>query len=134
MKEKIKEMIAVMQAFAEGKKIEVRPLYSTDENDWEIALNPSWNWTSLDYRIKLEPMLRPYTFEELQAEMAKGKIVVKQVNLKGINRILTITQVMDEYDKDSKIQLSDFKYASYEQLLENYQWLDGSPCGVIEEE
>lgn len=94
---------------------------------------PDWNWGLCRYRVKDEKKLRPYTFEELQAEMAKGKIVVKQVNLKGINRILTITQMMDDYDKDSKIQLSDFKCVSYERLLENYQWLDGSPCGVIEE-
>lgn len=127
----IKEMIAVMQAFAEGKTIEY---YSSVTNKWEkITSIPDWNWGLCRYRVKDEKKLRPYTFEELQAEMAKGKIVVKQVNLKGINRILTITQMMDDYDKDSKIQLSDFKYVSYEQLLENYQWLDGSPCGVIEE-
>lgn len=67
---------------------------------------------------------RPYTFEELQTEMAKGKIAVKQ---QGSKSIYTITHVCDGY----KIQLSAYWKISYEQLLENYQWLDGSPCGVL---
>jgi hypothetical protein len=130
---KIKEQIAVMQAFADGKKIEVRPSYLTDKNDWVAAPTPVWNWAFFDYRIKSESKLRPYTFEELQAEMAKGKIVVKQ---KGeAKRILTITQAMGEYGGyKSLIYLSDNICCSYEQLLEYYQWLDNSSCGVIEGE
>ena len=126
-----KEKIAIMQAFVDGKKIEY---YSKIDNDWiTVSSEPDWDWFHYKFRIKPDSKFRPYTFEELQMEMAKGKIVVKQVNLKGINRILTITQVMDDYDKDSMIQLSDFTQVSYERFMNNYQWLDGSPCGVIEE-
>lgn len=122
------KMISIMQAFSEGKQIE---FCEKGKDEWSVVLAPSWNWRDFDYRIKPEPKFRPYTFEELQAEIAKGKIVVKQVNLKGINRILTITQVMDDYDKASKIQLSDLKQISYERFMNDYQWLDGSLCGVL---
>lgn len=124
----IKEQIAVMQAFAEGKEIESK---YTAANDWKPNSAPSWNWRDFDYRIKPEPKLRPYTFEELQAEMVKGKIAVKQINLEGIVRVFTITQVMEDNNEFDKIQLSDFIQVSYERLLNDYTWLDGSPCGVI---
>lgn len=126
----IKEQIAVMQAFAEGKEIEVRPLHST-ENDWVTGLTPVWNWTAFEYRIKPESKHRPYTFEELQAEMAKGKIAVKRKVRKSI---FTIIRVCEDYSDDGKIQLSANLGISYETFLNDYTWLDGSPCGVIEEE
>lgn len=127
----IKEKIAVMQAFADGKKIEICLINADPIKKWFVCYDPTWNWDSFDYRIKPEPKLRPYTFDELQDEMAKGKFAVK---LKGQKRILTILQVLDDVKEIYKIKLSDWMESSYELLMEHYQWLDGSPCGVIEEE
>lgn len=124
----INQQIAVMQAFAEGKKIEIRGRRS---KEWSDIEDPSWDWVGFDYRIKPEPKLRPYTFEELQAEMAKGKIAVKT---KGESHIFIISQVHDDFKEGYQIQLSDWRQISYKQLLRCCQWLDGSPCGVIEEE
>lgn len=126
----IKEQIAVMQAFADGKEIEMS---HRNEDAWTSTPNPAWNWFSFDYRIKPESKLRPYTFDELQAEMAKGKIAVIRKD-SVFKRILVITQVINDYGEDDKIQFSDFGQISYEQFLNGYRWLDGSPCGVIEEE
>lgn len=125
----IKEKIAVMQAYAEGKEIE---MCSTDANSvkkWVKDCCPIWNWQYYDYRVKPAISLRPYIFEELKAEMAKGKIAVKEL---GYRRIFTILQV--KYDVDKKceiIQLTNFNGITYEQLLKNYVWLDDSPCGVL---
>ena len=47
-----KEMIEVMQAYEDGKKIEY---YSRISNRWETAISPIWSWEYLDYRIKPEP-------------------------------------------------------------------------------
>lgn len=128
-----KEMTSVKQAFDEGKQIEFS---EKGRDEWCDIPTPHWRWEKYDYRVKPEPKLRPYTFDELQAEMAKGKIVVKRINLKGINRILTITRVSDEFYEDEKIRLSEIRLSdwnkiSYKTFLENYQWLDGSPCGVL---
>lgn len=127
----IKEKIAVMQAYAEGKKIEICSINTDPIKKWFVCYAPTWNWDSFDYRVKPELKPRPYMFDELQDEMAKGKFVVKHKYSKSI---YTITQVCDDYSKDEKIQLSTYNNISYEQLLKNYQWLDGSPCGVIKEE
>lgn len=119
-----------MQAFIEGKKIETC-LVGT--NDWVPTSVPIWDWLSHDYRIKHMSKFRPYSFEELQAEMAKRKIAVKMKS-EGINHIYTITQVRDDCEEAYKIQLSDWRQISYEQLLEGCRWLDNTLCGVIEEE
>ena len=52
----IDHMIAVLQAFKEGKAIQFRDSgnSSTDEN-WGCALKPSWDWVTFDYRVKPEP-------------------------------------------------------------------------------
>ena len=49
----IKEMIEVMQAFEDGKKIE----YSVvGNNNWQpTASEPAWAWDRCDYRIAPEP-------------------------------------------------------------------------------
>ena len=56
-----KEMIEVMQGYADGKEIEVcNPL-----GLWETDNNPYWNWFMRDYRIKPKSKTRPMTFEEI---------------------------------------------------------------------
>ena len=48
-----KEKIAVMQAFVEGKEIQVSTRHSTE---WKrLAWVPEWDWTGYNYRIKPEP-------------------------------------------------------------------------------
>lgn len=47
----LKEQIAVMQAFAEGKQIEYCTLELFSEG-WMDASTPAWNWATKDYRIK----------------------------------------------------------------------------------
>src|SRR5690554_6622520 len=44
--------IEVMQAFAEGKKIQYNNGYG-----WVVVKNPSWDWLSIDYRVK--PVSKP---------------------------------------------------------------------------
>lgn len=125
----IEEKIAVMQAYADGKKIEYK--LKTKDN-WCINPNPDWNWGACEYRVKSEKKIRPYTFEELQAEMAKGKIAVKQLEE---TRIITITDVMHHYNGYVKsVELAGSSIISFEQLMEGYQWLDGTSCGILEEE
>lgn len=42
------DKIKVMQAFLEGEEIEAR----AGESDWHHIEDPSWNWASMEYRIK----------------------------------------------------------------------------------
>lgn len=75
-REKVKEMLPILQAYAEGKVIECRTkpsdLEGTDvPNDWaemkEIEL-----WNNTEYRIKPEPKYRPFKdAKECWQEMLK---------------------------------------------------------------
>lgn len=49
----IQEMIAVMQAHADGKSIEMRAL---GIGHWTPSPSPSWNWASWEYRVAEDPM------------------------------------------------------------------------------
>jgi len=65
-----KEMIEVMQAFVDGKKIEFR----IGQGLWFDADSPNWDWISSDYRIKPEPKLRPWKPEEVPVgALIRGK-------------------------------------------------------------
>lgn len=46
------DMIAVMQAFCDGKPIEHRWKIGIGGSDWEHSSTPTWNWELCDYRIK----------------------------------------------------------------------------------
>lgn len=45
------EKIKVMQAYTEGKEIEIESV----EGGWYVVPEPSWNWRTFDYRVKPEP-------------------------------------------------------------------------------
>lgn len=51
------EKIAVMQAYADGKKIEYRnrPRTPNGEGSWQETIAPSWQWSDREYRVKKEP-------------------------------------------------------------------------------
>lgn len=53
------EMIAVMQAFEDGKPIEFRDV-SLAHARWMRINLPSWNWQHLDYRVSGTPMTIPW--------------------------------------------------------------------------
>lgn len=54
----VDQMIEVLQAFKAGKKIQVRSIYSMNEEDWDNLVIPSWQFGSFNYRVK--PELREY--------------------------------------------------------------------------
>ena len=66
-REEAKELLPIMQAFAEGKTIE----YRESGGAWKVANTPTWS-SCLFYRIKPEPKYRPFkTQEECWNEMLK---------------------------------------------------------------
>ena len=55
-REEIKDAAKVMEAYANGKKIQFLDEY----NKWIDVANPSFNWSIYNYRIKPEPKYRPF--------------------------------------------------------------------------
>lgn len=107
-------MIAVMQAYEDGKEIQLRLL--TDSKYYDCK-NPGWNWDNYDYRVKKEPEYVPFTFED--AEFLIGK-VVKHKKDKWV-------EMLTWCSPDEVLNIP------YEILLDNYTFIDGSPCGKLKQ-
>lgn len=123
----IKEMIAVMQAFADGKKIEFR---ASPGDDWEEVNLPSWNWNRLTYRIKPEPKLRPYkNAEEFFEAQQKHGLYLKHIAEKDVNRMPIC---VDSCGVNVYIE-TKIRYICFPALLISCIWKDGTKCGVEEE-
>jgi hypothetical protein len=58
--EKTKEAIRIMQAFVNGKEVEVQ----LPAGNWE-TMAPNWNWRDTQYRIKPIPTFRPWNAGEV---------------------------------------------------------------------
>jgi len=57
------EAIRVMQAYVDGKEVEVqRPIAGSV---WLPASEPRWDWFNSNYRIKPTKTLRPWTADEV---------------------------------------------------------------------
>jgi len=112
-----KEMIEVMQAFENGAEIEAKPIVV---GDWKEETEPEWDWVSFDYRIKKqpkEPEYIPFSFED--AEQLVGKIIKS----KDENWI----ELLTFFDEDCTSNIT------YEALLKDYTFLDGSLCGKLKQ-
>ena len=132
-KEEIKELLPIMQAFAEGKTIE----YMGINGQWVETDQPVWGGYKL--RIKPEPKYRPFkSSEECWNEMLKHKpfgwvkskkfgcfyCIVKVLWSEGIGKSITIfstkgTKGLLSYDFDS--------------AYKEYTFADDTPFGIREE-
>ena len=110
----LKEKIAVMQAFADGREIEY---YYPSTEKWYKTKDPVWDWNTNDYRVKESPEYIPFTFED--AEFLIGK-VVKSKDEDWIEMLIF-------FDKDYASNIT------YEALLMDFTFLDGSPCGKLKQ-
>ena len=119
----IEEKIAVMRAFAYGKKIEV----SCKGSNWVEKEDPHWNWEGCDYRIKPEPKYRPYaSANECLAGVQKHGGWIKDYNHDMYYYITDIANSAGKFNG---------RFSIYQDLFFYYVWADdGSPCGVIEKE
>lgn len=127
------EKIEVMKAYTEGKKIQVREIGAEHWSNWILSLEPDWNWFSCEYRIKPENKYRPYkdTDEMIEDFKRRAEIATNKMSLPWI----WIKSKKDGY----RFLLSVFGAVAvdgitFSDLLDEYTYLDGSPCGMKEEE
>ena len=73
---------------------------------------------AIQYRIKPEPKLVPFTFEDV--DLLIGKAVKSKTK-----NVITLIQVV--YPKN--VMMHGFDTISYYCLLQNWEFIDGSPCG-----
>lgn len=126
--QKLDEMIAVMQAAKDGKKIQIRrrvpPISS-----W-ISLGAAtkclWNFNEYEHRVAPEPSYRPYNNHEmlkLVGSLLKSKesdlvAVVIDSAIEGNARTIQVGTGMDSWFHAERL----LKYCTH---------FDGTPCGVL---
>ena len=130
-REEAKELLPIMQSFAEGKTIE----YRESGGAWKVAHTPTWS-SCLSYRIKPEPKYRPFkSKEECWNEMLKHQPFgwVKSKD-KGYFHLIGLVQFESEFeDVVITFATSENLARSSHSIYENYIFADGTPFGAKEE-
>ena len=121
-REEVKEMLPVLQAFAEGKTIESRCIKG-DKSLWYDDEDPSFD-NDFEYRIKPKPKYRPFKdAEECWQEMQKHQPFgwVKSTLFKDFALVKRVTTLYVEINRD----IIDYKDA-----LEKFTFADDTNFGV----
>ena len=110
-KEQTIEAIRIMQAFVDGKEMEVREV-----DEWRRTFIPLWQWHTNDYRIKPTATLRPWTPDEVP--------LGAWTRLKNLNMTRSVIVSVSAFNLG-------IAFKEYEHSTDGGKtWL---PCGVMEE-
>ena len=127
-REEAKQLLPIIQAFAEGEIIECRTKPGTISagipNEW-TEIKEIGFWNGIEYRIKPEQKYRPFeNAEESWQEMLK-------------HQPLGWVKVQDLYRNIANVMSCSITFADneardveYEQAFKNYTFADGTPFGV----
>lgn len=121
--QEIREAAKVMEAYANGKKIQ----YLNDDNEWIDTSLPLFNWAKHIYRVKPQPKYRAFkSQEECWQEMHKhpdfGWVTdgyyKSTISVKSDSIVVTISSL--EYD--------------FGKAYIHFTFADGTPFGIKEEQ
>ena len=123
-----KEMLPIIQAYAEGKAIESRCIKG-DTSLWYDEEDPSFD-DDFEYRIKPEPKYRPFAnTEECWKEMLKHQPFIKYKVIESDKDVYLIIQRI----KIDGIE-TDVERLNFETAFKRFTFADGAPFGVKMEE
>lgn len=126
-REEVKQLLPIIQAFADGKTIESRCIKG-DKSLWYDDEDPSFD-NDLEYRIKPEPTYRPFKdAEECWKEMQKHQ-PFGWVNWNDVRYNIYAVSLISVCLINGNCENMDFAYA-YQKLT----FADGTPFGVKIEE
>lgn len=129
-REILKDLLPIMQAFADGKKIE----FSKDGEIWIETETPTWN-TDFVYRIKPESKYRPFkTLEECWTEMLKHR-PFGWTKSKATGEYVIVGAISEREDKRPLITWTTNKGYNFsaEDIFNGYTFADGVSFGIKEE-
>ena len=125
-RDEAKEAAKVMEAYANGKKIQCNDNH-LGNGEWVTTDNPSFNWDKYAYRIKPESKYRHFkNQEECWSEMMKHQPFgwVKEISSEMLYLINGISDM-------SIVIMEDI--SSFEEAMNIYEFKDGAPFGIKEE-
>ena len=130
--EEIRDAAKVMEAYANGKKIQ----YLDEYNKWIDDTNPSFNWSNYIFRIKPEQKYRPFkTQEECWSEMLKHQ-PFGWVKSKKSEHHFSIGSVLWDKEFDDfflTFACDGMLGRSSKSMFEDFTFDDGTPFGIREE-
>ena len=129
-REEAKQLLPIIQAFAEGEIIECRTKPGTISagipNEW-TEIKEIGFWNGIEYRIKPEPTYRPFAnSEECWNEMLKHQPFA-WVKEKHSDRYSLITEV-------NRLSIKVKEGCLFTDSVKYYTFVDGTPFGVKVEE
>lgn len=125
-REEAKQKLPIIQAYAEGKEIEM-----FISNRWVSAESPGFMMEAKNYRIKSEPKYRPFkTKEECWNEMHKhpdfGWLIKMDTGIFAFVNIKAIFSEEIVFD-------NDFNYYTFKEAFKYYKFTDDTPFGIKDE-
>ena len=131
-REEAKELLPIIQAFAEGKIIQFR----TNNRSWVDLVDNDLEINVLfEYRIKPEPRYRPFkTQEECWEEMLKHQ-PFGYIKRKALKNIVFITEISTSSTHNELYFSLSHTTSVYDAvcLFDSYTFTDGTPFGIKEE-
>lgn len=131
-KDRLQYMIDVMQAYKDGKEIEVR---LAESETWTLVdWKPLWDWVKFDYRVKPEPpkpQYRPFESAEEVMEAIKehGLIIKPPFFTDGVRALIVEFNDTHIWYGTSSIP-REYSYC----FDRDYIFADGTPFGKLIEE
>ena len=127
-REELKEAAKVMEAYANGKKIQCN--YNCQDNEgWVDTDNPSFNWDKYVYRIKPEPKYRPFkNQEECWTEMLKHQ-PFGWIRNNDTQRLCNIGSI----GRNNCGVVIDKSILYFDLGFNTCNFIDGTPFGIKEE-
>ena len=127
-REELKEAAKVMEAYANGKKIQCN--YNCQDNEgWVDTDNPSFNWDKYVYRIKPEPKYRPFkSQEECWSEMLKHQ-PFGWIRNNDTQRLCNIGSI----GRNNYGVVIDNSILYFDLAFNTCNFVDGTPFGIKEE-
>lgn len=121
--EQAKELLPIIQAFAEGKPIE----FKNYTGEWVESKQLAFNKPIENYRIKPEPKYRPFAnadecWQEMQKHQPFGWLREKKRNVH--------TQIGFMYTE--RIQGTSGGLSTYKAFFDCFNFADGTPFGIKE--
>ena len=122
-----KELLPIIQAFAEGRTIEIRSNSKYNPGEWIETATPTFDIKSHEYRIKPGPKYRTFNdaeecWQEMQKHQPFGWV-------KASHGYFNIIGIMND-----KINFgTNNNWLDYEYMFNMYKFIDGTTFGIKEE-